>query len=190
MKPKLNSKGDIYKASPMDLCESPAHAINPLLHFIPTDWLIWEPACGSGRMVRAFERAGYQVLGSDIQQGENFFDITCDGADVLISNPPFSVKYLWIQRCYDIGLPFAMILPVEFIGSQKAQKMMQQYGFGILLLNRRINFHMPQIGWGKDGKQSSAQFPVCWYTWQLLPEQIMFGEINPVEELDEIEVEV
>lgn len=172
MKPKENYKGDINKASPIDLCESPSYALDPLLPYLPKDWSLWEPAAASGRMVRALERQGFEVTGSDIITGHNFFDTVCDGADAIVTNPPFSVKAQFVRRCYDIGLPFALILPVESIGSQKIQAMMEQYGAELLLLDKRINFHMPNKGW-----DSSAQFPTLWYCWKILPAPICYGKI-------------
>lgn len=173
-KPKRNYKASEYEPSGMDICGTPAYAIEPLLPFIPQEWAIWESACGSGRMVCAFEEKGYSVLGTDITNGpeQNFFDITCEGADCQITNPPYGIKFQWIERSYEIGLPFALLLPVEAIGSKRAQASMKKYGCELLLLNRRVDFFMHDLWNG-----GSAQFPVLWFCWQLLPQQIIYGDL-------------
>lgn len=178
MKPKVNRKGDPNKVMGYDCAETPSYALDPLLRYISKDLCIWEPACGTGRLVRAFERAGYDVIGSDLSTGHNFFSTECDGAQVICSNPPYSLKPEFIYRCYEIGLPFALLLPVEVIGSQKVQMMMRSYGAELLLLDKRVNFYMPNKGIeGADGWKSSAQFPTMWYCWHLLPSLICYGEI-------------
>jgi hypothetical protein len=89
-----------------------------------------------------------------------------------VTNPPYGIKFAWIERCYELGKPFALLLPVETIGSQRCQKAMQRYGCEILLLNRRVNFYMPNKGF--DGQ---AQFPVLWFTHGILPAPICYGDI-------------
>lgn len=64
--------------------------------------LIWEPACGDGRMVRDIESAGYPVIGSDlIDRGcgdinhghgviiRSFFDFKESLAPAIVTNPPY-----------------------------------------------------------------------------------------------------
>jgi hypothetical protein len=176
MKPKINRAGDMYEPRGFDACQTPAHAIDPLLPYLSTEWTVWEPACGEGMLVEAFYDAGRNVIGSDILTGDNFF--TCDGPDrwdCLITNPPYSIKYPWLERCYQLGKPFALLLPVETLGAQRAQALFVEHGVQIILLDKRINFKMPNIGW--DG--SSAQFPVAWFTWGFqLETQIVFAKIN------------
>lgn len=175
MKPKINRAGDIYEPRGFDSCQTPPEAIDPLLPYLPMDWSIWEPACGEGTLVEAFYDADRQVIGTDIITGANFF--TCDGPsgwDCIVTNPPYSIKYEWLERCYALDRPFALLLPVETLGAQKAQRLFAEYGVGVILLNRRINFKMPNIGW----EGSAAQFPVAWFTWRLdLETQIVFGRL-------------
>jgi hypothetical protein len=177
MKPKVNRAGDTETANAFDSCQTPAHAIDPLLPYLPIDWTIWEPACGEGMLVDAFYDADRAVIGSDIINGDNFF--TCDGPDIwdcLITNPPYSIKYQWLERCYQLERPFALLLPVETLGAQRAQRLFVEYGVQIIFLDKRINFKMPNKGWDGGG----AQFPVAWFTWGLnLETQIVFARLNP-----------
>ena len=50
-----------------------------------------EPACGDGHMVvRVMEKMGYQVIGTDIQRGDDFLTAPLMDCDWIITNPPFS----------------------------------------------------------------------------------------------------
>lgn len=178
MKPKLNQAGNIYEPKSYDACQTPAYAIDPLLSYLDTDWVIWEPAAGEGYLVEAFYDSGFkteQVLISDILTGQNFFEYDPDHWDCLITNPPYSIKYQWLERCYSFEKPFALLVPVEMLGTKSAQVLLKEYGFEMMLLDKRVNFKMPNKGW-----DSRAQFPVFWLCWQMLPQQIMFGELKMV----------
>lgn len=168
---------DIYEPKGYDACQTPAYAIDPMLPFLHPDFVIWEPAAGEHYLVEALYDSGFkteQVIISDILTDQNFFEYTPDCHwDCLITNPPYSIKFQWLERCYQLGRPFALLVPVEILGAKTAQQLLRQYGFEMMFLDKRVDFKMPNKGW-----DSSAQFPVFWLCWQMLPQQVMFGELN------------
>jgi hypothetical protein len=174
MKPKINRTGKSTKSQVFDCCQTPAYALDPLLSYLRPDWIVWESAAGKGRMVRALTPHVRQVVASDILTGQNFFDYQPPAFDAIVTNPPYSIKFDWLERCYQLGKPFAVLVPVEMIGAEAAQRLMKRHGAELLLLSPRVNFEMPIKG--DDG--SSAQFPTFWLCHQLLPEQIMYGRIT------------
>lgn len=178
MKPKINRAGDTSESQGYDRCQTPPYALDPLLPYLKQFEDIWEPASGSGNIVNVLELAGHAVTGSDILHGRNFFDWQPDRFDAIVTNPPYSCKFLWLERCYELGKPFALLVPVETIGAQAAQRQMERHGAELLLLNRRVNFEMPNRGLeGADGWKSSAQFPVLWLCWKMLPAPIVYGKL-------------
>lgn len=171
---KSSRAANEYVPQGFDACQTPPYAIDPLLPYLNTDWTIWEPAQGERLLVEAFYDSGFaNVEGSDLLTDQNFFEYQPSQWDCLVTNPPFSLKYKWLERCYELGKPFALLVPVETLGAKTAQELMQHYGFEILLLNRRVAFKMPNKGW-----DSHPQFPVLWLCWQLLPDKVLFGEIT------------
>lgn len=181
MKPKQNNGTD---PTGMDVCNTPPYALDPLLPYIRPEWSVWEPAASTGNICEALRPHVLGVhatelrtkgLGTDVRGGVNFFTWQPVYFDAIVTNPPYSIKFDWLARCYDLGKPFALLVPVEMIGAQAAQKLMEQHGAELLLLNRRVNFEMPQKGWAG----SSAQFPVLWLCWQMLPAPIVYGRITP-----------
>ena len=170
-----NQAIDPHKSDPRDRCYTPAYAIDPLLPYLPSG-VIWESAAGSGNLVRAFEYAGRCVYASEIERGENFFTHTppCDWS-VQVTNPPYSSKYHWLERSYVLGKPFALLMPLETLGAWSAQKWFRKHGVEMLLLNKRVNFYMPNMGLTGGG----ANFPVAWFCWQVLPAPIVYGSIVP-----------
>lgn len=178
MKPKVNRKGDTVKSSGYDRCQTPAYALAPLLPYLRCEWLIWESACGEKQnLVKAFGSLDRPCYGTDLLNGDefNFFSYTPEFFDCSVTNPPYSVKYKWLARCYEIGKPFALLMPVEMLGAVTAQNLFKKYGIEIILLSKRVNFDMPNKGYDGHG----AQFPVAWYTWKLgLGRELNYGEIN------------
>ncbi len=186
-KPKENRGGSLYEPRGFDACQTPAYAIDPLLPYLPMDWTIWEAGCGEGLMVRTLSDAGRNVIGSDILQGQNFFEYEPDSWDCLVTNPPYSIKYPWLERCYQLGKPFALLLPVETLGAKQAIVHFKACGVQLLVPFGRVNFKMPYKGseWESvdpvtgriTKKKSAAQFPVAWFTWGLnLESPLVFAE--------------
>lgn len=165
---------DPHKSDPRDRCYTPAYAIDPLLPYLPSG-IVWESAAGDGHLVRAFEKAGRMVVASEISRGENFFTYQPDSWAVQVTNPPYSSKYHWLERSYALGKPFALLMPLETLGAWSAQKHFRKYGVEVLLLNKRVNFYMPNMGLTGGG----ANFPVAWFCWHVLPAPIVYGSIVP-----------
>jgi hypothetical protein len=187
MKRKANLAGDPEKSHKYDQCQTPGYALPPLLAHLPPGLRIWDPSTGEGNLARTLEYLGYKVSASDLLTGTNFFEADPPaGSDGRIENPPFSIKYKWLERSYLLGDPFALLLPVETIGAASAQRLFARYGVEIILLDQRINFKMPSHkSWselikptprynedgspmlnakGEHKKTTGAQFPTAWFT--------------------------
>jgi hypothetical protein len=169
---KYNYKRDEKKARPADIyvpqgsdaCQTPAYALDPLLPYLDRNWTVWEPASGEGLLVEGlYDRGFSDVIGTDLLTGLNFFEFEPPTWDCLVTNPPFSLKFKWLERCYQLGKPFALLLSVETLGAQAAQDMFREFGVEVIFLNKRVNFKMPNKGWEGGG----AQFPTAWFTWGL-----------------------
>lgn len=180
MKPKRGQASDITTSSTRDQCQTPPYAINPLLPYIEQfkkpECTIWESAAGDGILVKALRDHGYWVKKTDILTGQNFFVIRPPaGAYVQITNPPYSIQYEWLKRSYEIGLPFALLMPVDVMGAKRAQRLFDKHGIEIICLDQRIDFKMPEKGWNGAG----AQFTTFWYTWGLgIGRQLTFARLN------------
>jgi hypothetical protein len=174
MKQKESKVADIYVPQGYDGCQTPWYAIDPLVPYLKGK-TIWEPALDEGLLAEAFyDYSLGPVVVSDIRSNQNFFEYEpAEDWDVLCTNPPFSIKYQWLERCYALGKPFALLVPVETIGAKSAQVLMQEFGFEIMLLDQRVDFKMPNKAW-----EGTAQFGTMWLCWNLLPCPVMFGSIE------------
>jgi hypothetical protein len=158
-----------------DNFQTPPSALAPLLPYLDPSWRIWEPACGKGNLVRGLNAAfgPLTCYGSDIAQGEVFDFLTFAPTffDCIVTNPPFTIKDRWIARCYEIGKPWALLLPLTTFEGQARQKLFREYGVKVILFPKRVHFETP------SGKGGSAWFATAWFTWGLgLPNDLVWAD--------------
>lgn len=174
MKPKQNYTVSETQDAKIDQCQTPPYGIDPILPYIPKNKIIWECASGEGLMANHLRDKGYQVIETSLHLGQDFFQFEPLAYDIIFTNPPYGLKFPWIKRCYELKKPWALLLPVETLGSCTAQRMFEQWGMQYLALDSRVDFKMPHNGW-----KGSAQFPVSWFTHGLnLPKDIVYGKID------------
>jgi hypothetical protein len=146
-----------------DECYTPPEAIAPLEKYLDFNKTYYE---ASGTVSNAISRYLRSKLHDCSRCRGDFFKVEI-WEDVIIDNPPYSKKDKWIERCYDLGKPFALLLPVSSIQGQKRGKMFNEYGIDLLVLNSRIDF---------TGK-GAPHFGVAWFTHGILPERLIFKDV-------------
>ena len=154
--------------------QTPQIAINPLIPFLNKDEVVWECASGNGNLTEAFFKEGFNVVATDIREGIDFLkEIPEQKFDCIITNPPFSLKQEFLQRCYELGKPFALLLPLTTFETKKRQELFKKYGLQVIFFDKRINFETP------SGKGSGSWFATAWFTWGLnLPKDLMFVKLS------------
>lgn len=136
---------------------TPEYAIKPLFKYLNKNILIWDCAFGSGRLAEHFKKYGFNVVGVD---SLDFLHSKSDEVykfDIIITNPPYSLKDQFLKRAFEIGKPFAFLLPTTALGEQRRNKLFKKYGIQLIVPDKRINFEIP------SGKKS-AWFHTCWFT--------------------------
>ena len=130
---------------------------------------IWECACGKGYLVEGLRQAGRKVIATDKKDGKDFLTWQPSDWHCAVTNPPFSLKNEFLARAYDLGKPFAFLLPLTALESPSRQSLFQRNGIQVMVLDKRINFETP------NQTTSHPWFPVAWFCWGLnLPEQLTF----------------
>jgi len=155
-----------------DHMQTPSYALNPLYPYIKKEWVIWEPACGKGNLVNALKNKGYRVFGTDIDTNDFLKYETALHYDAIITNPPYTIKDRWIQRCYELDKPFALLMPLTALEGKFRGELYSKHGIQLLIPNRRINFETPNGG-------SSSWFQTVWFCYQFnLSKDLMFVKMN------------
>ncbi len=129
-----------------------------MIPYLPRHWTVWECAAGEGQLAAGLEMAGYRTVSSDIREGQDFMDYQPASWDCIVTNPPYNSKERFLERSYELGKPFALLLPLTALEGQKRQKMYRKHGMQLILLPERVYFKTP------DGKSARAWFAVAWFT--------------------------
>lgn len=153
---------------------TPPEAVKPLLRFIPTDKVLWCPFDkATSSYVHVFEEAGYSVLHSHIDEGKNFFFYEPEEPyDIIISNPPFSVKDDILRRLTELNKPYAMLLPLPTLQGQK--RFDDLVGSEALIFDKRINFFTDEAQTQMAKGVAFASIYVC---KGILPEKLIFERL-------------
>jgi hypothetical protein len=169
-----NYKTDkIYNYKQGDELFTPSNAIIPLIKYLPKNSVIWECAekpTEDGNITLELRNNGFKVITSSIHKGVDFFDCEIPkNITHIITNPPFSKKTEALQRCYEIGLPFALLLPIQTLDTDKRFNLFVEYGVQVMIFNKRVNY---------IGSNGSPPFASAWFTNGILPRDLVFEKLN------------
>lgn len=170
-------KMDKVASSGNDEFYTPSYAVKPIMKYIPTGSRIWCPFDTKDSLfVREFSGGGYNVTATHIINGEDFFKVDPVDCDYIISNPPYSIKGDVLQRLFDIGTPFAMLVGVVgLFESQKRFEMFRDNDFEIMYLNRRVAYFQ---SYEEQKPSLNPPFSSAYVCRGILPKQIVFEEIQ------------
>ena len=157
---------------------TPAYAVQPLVKYIkqfnPNATIRCPFDMEYSEYVKIFKQAGFKVIYSHIDNGENFFYYEPEeNYDVIISNPPFSQKDDVLKRLYELNKPYAMLLPIPSLQGQARfpylKDDLQYLGF-----DKRINYYM-----NKDFTQvqKGVSFGSCYLCKHFLPKDLIIEEL-------------
>lgn len=156
---------------------TPEYAINPIMKYIKPNSTIWCPFDEEDSLfVKKFRSEGHIVIATHINTGTDFFTCEVPECDYIISNPPYSRKGEVLQRLFQIGKPFAMLVGVVgLFESQKRFDMFASNDFEILYMNRRIAYFKD---YSEQKPSLNPPFSSVYLCSGMLPKQIVFEEIK------------
>ena len=169
-------KMDKVAGSGKDEFYTPKYAVMPITKYLKQRSLIWCPFDTEDSIfVKVLRGLGHTVIPTHLWDGQDFFatDIECD---YIISNPPYSIKADVFDRLFKLGKPFAMLVGVVgLFESQRRFELFRDNNLEILYINRKVIYFESY----EDQKPAlNPPFSSVYITSNILPEKIMFTEIN------------
>lgn len=158
---------------------TPYYAVDPILKYIPKTAKIWCPFDKEwSAFVQRFRGGGYEVVWSHIDEGEDFFVYEPPEWDIIVSNPPFSIKDAVLERLYALGKPFAVLLPMNSLQGIQRYKMFQN-GIQLLTFDQRIGFHRSDR---MDHPVEGSPFATAYFCRNVLPKDLIVEHLEKYSE--------
>lgn len=105
-----------------------------------------------------FEREKCKTINRDLstmEETHNFLTYELpEEFTIIVTNPPYSIKYEFLSKCLKIGKPFALLLPLDMIATKKWIRITDGHFFYLIVLNPVPKFIY-------DGKEVSIG-PTVW----------------------------
>jgi len=148
---------------------TPKYVWDWIKDFIPKDKVIWEAFYGDGESGKNLSDLGFNV----IHEETDFF--TNNLGDVIVSNPPFTMKKAVMTRLKEIDKPFIIICPSSMLNTQYVRHLFKDDRLQIIIPNKRINFKKLIDGKVPDNWGDRCSFDCFYYCWKLdLPNDIVW----------------
>lgn len=159
---------------------TPFYAVEPLLKYIPKDWVIWMPFDEDwSAFYQLFTEKGYKVIRTSIQDGYDFFSYEPqEHYDVIISNPPFSKKDVVLERVDRLGKPFALLLPIASLQGERRYNTCFRNGIEYLGFDLRIDYHTRG---DFEAYRKGNHFASAYFCRGVLPSPLIIEHLNKYE---------
>lgn len=128
----------------------------------------------SGLLSISHSNGGYNVVRSHIDDEQDFFKYEPDDYDIIVSNPPFTIKDKILERLYELEKPFAILLPLNSLQGQSRFKYFEQ-GLQLLSFDQRIGYHNVN---SMDKTVEGSPFATAYFCRNLLPRDLIIEKLG------------
>ena len=135
-------------ASVFDELYTPPEVTKALIKHLPSSFkTVWCPCDTSdSNIVKELKGSGYKVIASHIKDGKDFLEWEpSENYDCIITNPPYSSKNVFIERCVELKKPWALLLPLDSLCGSKRFSLTASAG--CITIAHRIDFTGKGANW-------------------------------------------
>ena len=152
------------------------YGVKPIIKYIPPSSTVWCPFDkDDSQFVIQLKAAGFNVINTHIEYGQDFYTYEPPQWDVIVSNPPFTNKRCIFERALSFGKPFALIAPMTWLNDSAPAHLFKGKGLQILSFDKRMKFL------NNGTVQKKITFMSAFWCYKLLPEQIIFEDLDITE---------
>jgi len=160
----------------MDLYETPDVAVHALIRAERLPRVIWECACGPGRIVNVLRSYGHMVYATDLvdygcPDSEARVDFLMErppsfAIGAIITNPPFKLADQFVAHALRLGIPTViMLLRLAFLESERRSDILDNGLLARVYAFRKRLPMMHRSGW--EGCKSNSGMAFAWFVWEL-----------------------
>jgi hypothetical protein len=129
---------------------------------------VLEPACGNGAITRVLEDYGFaEVESYDLAEGTDFLNETLPVAQI-ITNPPYSLAYEFIQHAKKIATErFCFLLPLSYLhGKKRFDNIWKDKEYALKSVYVFTRYPMLGEPLREDGKFHTGMIVYSWMCWE------------------------
>lgn len=146
---------------------TPKEAILPILKYLDRSLIYWECTdFGGSQITKVLQNNGFKVISTHKKSFDFLKDKPNFKYDVIITNPPYSLKNEFLERAYSLNKPFLMLLPIHSLEGVARNKLYRKYGLELIVFDKRIKFY---------GKGS--WFNASWFCHNICDKQLNFEQL-------------
>jgi hypothetical protein len=156
-----------FSHNTQDEYNTPFYAVDIITPHIPKNKIIWCPFDKKESKYVIRLKNTNEVHYTHIDDGQDFLNYEPDfDFDIIVSNPPFSIKNEVLKKCYAYNKPFALLLPMTMFNSISTISVLKN-DIQFIIMDRRISF---------NGERPNF---TCWYVCRnLLPTSNIIYKFN------------
>ncbi len=155
---------------PDDCYDTPPCAVHALLKVEKLPHRIWEPACGTGNIVKVLRKAGHNVLATDINQRgcphstvQDFLQPSSQRVQAIVTNPPFAIAQRFVAKSLAHAPLVVVLLRLAFLESDRRSPLLDTGWLARVhvFANRLPMMH--RAGW--TGPRSTSAIAFAWFVF-------------------------
>ena len=129
---------------------------------------ILEPASGAGDMVAVFYRNNFTSVSYDLQKDGKDFLEEKNSYPYIITNPPFSLAFEFINKCKEVATEkFALLLPLSYLhGETRYKYIYQDKKYPLARVYVFTRYPMLGDALREDGKYKTGMMVYAWFVWE------------------------
>lgn len=157
--------------------------ISNTFNFIETGLPIFEPACGMGHISEVFRDNPYfqfdvivqDLYTSFVTEHKDYLSTLDPLYSFLITNPPFCLKFEFLEKAFLSGKPFAMLLPIACYFTVRGSALFEEFPLAIFAFRRDVVF--------EHNGEKIAYNGMAWFVGNL-GDKVDYATIRYIDSLD------
>lgn len=164
----LDSKAMLYPAGQNDECYTPSYGVIPIIKYLPKGKVIWCPFdTDESEFVKQMSQAGYDVINSHLQYGQDYYTYEPPQWDIMVSNPPYTNKREIFERALSFNKPFALLMSNVWLNDSAPKQLFENKQLQLLMFDKRIKYI------NNGSVNNKITFSSSYYCFDLLPKDII-----------------
>ncbi len=152
------------------------YGVYPIIKYIPQNAVVWCPFDKrDSRFVVLLKEAGFKVINSHIDDGQDFYTYEPkENWDVIISNPPFTNKRKIFERALSFNKPFALLMSNTWLNDSAPVQLFLEKQLQLLLFDKRMRFL------NNGAINNKITFNTSYYCYDFLPNNLITEKLEVI----------